>query len=67
MIFEINDFNFNIVIDRLIKLIRRNFKHKVFLAIKIISDESGFTPKELAFELYRRKILKSENHYISNV
>jgi hypothetical protein len=67
MIFEINDLNFNIAIARLIKLIRRNFKHKVSLAIKIISDESGFTQKELAFELYRRKILKSENHYISNV
>ncbi len=55
MVFEINDLNFNIAIDRLIKLIRRNFKFKISLAIKIISDESGFTCKELAFELYRRK------------
>lgn len=67
MVFEINDLNFNIAIDRLIKLIHRNFKYKISLAIKIISDESSFTPKELAFELYKRKILKSENHYISNI
>jgi hypothetical protein len=64
MNFEINDHNFDVAIKRLIKLIRRNFKFKVALAIKIVSDESGFSQKELAFELYRLKILKTEEYRI---
>jgi len=67
MSFEINDHNFDVAIKRLIKLMRTTFKYNNALAIKIVSDESGFSNKELAYELYRLKVLKSEEHRISNI
>jgi len=67
MSFEINDHNFDVAIKRLVKLIRRNFKHKVALAIKIVSDESGFSQKELAYELYRLKVLKIDENKITHI
>jgi hypothetical protein len=67
MNFEMNDYNFHVAIKRLIKLIRRNFKFKVALAIKIVSNESGFSQKELAFELYRLKVLKIEEYRITHI
>ena len=67
MNFEINDYNFHVAIKRLIKLIRRNFKFKVALAIKIVSDESGFSQKELAYELYRLKVLKIDENRIPHI
>ena len=67
MNFEINDYNFHVAIKRLIKLIRRNFKFKVALAIKIVSDESGFSQKELAYELYRLKVLKIDENRITHI
>jgi hypothetical protein len=67
MNFEINDHNFDVAIKRLIKLIRRNFKFKVALAIKIVSDESGFSQKELAYELYRLKVLKIDENRITHI
>jgi hypothetical protein len=67
MNFEMNDYNFHVAIKRLIKLIRRNFKFKVALAIKIVSNESGFSKKELAYELYRLKVLKIEEYKITHI
>jgi hypothetical protein len=67
MNFEMNDYNFHVAIKRLIKLIRRNFKFKVALAIKIVSNESGFSQKELAYELYRLKVLKIEEYKITHI
>jgi len=67
MSFEINDHNFDVAIKRLIKLIRRNFKYKVALAIKIVSYESGFSQKELAYELYRLKVLKIDENRITYI
>ena len=67
MNFEINDYNFHVAIKRLIKLIRRNFKFKIALAIKIVSDESGFSNKELAYELYRLKVLKIDENRITHI
>jgi hypothetical protein len=67
MNFEMNDYNFHVAIKRLIKLIRRNFKFKVALAIKIVSNESGFSQKELAYELYRLKVLKIDENRITHI
>lgn len=67
MNFEMNDYNFHVAIKRLIKLIRRNFKFKVALAIKIVSDESGFSQKELAYELYKLKVLKIDENRITHI
>jgi hypothetical protein len=67
MNFEVNDYNFHVAIKRLIKLIRRNFKYKIALAIKIVSDESGFSQKELAYELYKLKVLKIDENRITHI
>jgi len=67
MSFEINDHNFNVAIKRLIKLMRTTFKYNIALAIKIVSYESGFSQKELAYELYRLKVLKIDENRITYI
>lgn len=67
MSFEINDHNFDIAIKRLIKLMRTTFKYNIALAIKIVSNESGFNQKELAYELYRLKVLKIDENRITHI
>jgi hypothetical protein len=36
-------------------------------SLKIVSDESGFSQKELAYELYRLKVLKIDENRITHI
>ena len=54
------DYRFKQAIDKLFYMMHHDFKNKVGLAIHIVSEESGFSTKELAYHLYKIKVLKRD-------
>lgn len=54
------DYRFKQAIDRLLYLMHNDFKYKVGLAIHIVSEETGFSTKELSHYLYKIKALKRD-------
>ena len=57
---DYEDYRFKQAIDKLLYMMYNHFKHKVGLAIYIVSEESGFTTRELSHYLYKIKVLKRD-------
>ena len=54
------DYRFKQAIDKLFDMMYHDFKNKVVLAIHIVSEESGFSTKELSHYLYKIKVFKRD-------
>ncbi len=54
------DYRFEKAIEKLLYMIHNHFKYKVGLAIYIISEETGFSTRELSHHLYKIKVLKRD-------
>jgi hypothetical protein len=63
---DYEDYRFKEAIDKLLYMMHNHFKHKVGLAIYIVSEESGFTTRELSHYLYKIKILKRDRCKVLN-
>ncbi len=56
----VEDYRFKQAIDKLLYLMHNDFKHKVGLAIHLVSEETGFSTKELSHYLYKIKVFKRD-------
>ena len=54
------DYRFKQAIDKLLYLMHNDLKNKVGLAIYIVSEETGFSTKELSHYLYKIKVFKRD-------
>ena len=54
------DYRFKQAIDKLLYLMYNDLKNKVGLAIHIVSEETGFSTKELLYYLYKIKVFKRD-------
>ena len=56
----VEDYRFKQAIDKLLYLMHNDLKNKVGLAIYIVSEETGFSTKELSHYLYKIKVFKRD-------
>ena len=61
------DYRFQQAINKLLDMMHNDYKHRVGLAIYLISEETGFSTKELSYHLYKIKVFKREKDRFSNV
>ena len=57
---DMEDYRFKQAIDKLLYLMHNDLKNKVGLAIYIVSEETGFSTKELSHYLYKIKVFKRD-------
>ena len=57
---DMEDYRFKQAIDKLLYLMHNDLKNKVGLAIHLVSEETGFSTKELSHYLYKIKVFKRD-------
>ena len=56
----VEDYRFKQAIDKLLYMMYNDYKNKIGLAIHLVSEETGFSTKELSHYLYKIKVFKRD-------